>query len=1256
MKWFKILILTLGFWSQLGTQEAKAQIDTAFWFAAPWVTPDHWWRDPIAFHFSTFNNPTTTIRLYQPAGTYDTTFTVGPNTLFTKYVTHLMLPPGPDILESKPADAVLTTGFKVESDFNITVVYDVITRAPQFYNPETFSLKGQNGMGYEFVCPFQTSWNNQTLGGDLNGGGITQPYQQIQVVATEDNTVVHITPKCDIVGHPADITYQVVLPLAGNVYTIQNVTQNTSVYGNNLAGTVVVSDKPVSVVVSDDSVNPSGGGGCHDLMGDQIVPTDVIGTDYIINKGFLNAGSAEAFYVLATENFTTVNIDDGVTTTTVILNQGDTYPYIINTAAQQLSYVSADKNVYLLHMSGYGCELGEALLPPLNCAGSDTVSFSRANGQSFLLDIVVPSGSEGNFTLNGNPALVPAGAFNPVPGTGGLWMGAQISYNTTDVPIGANIIENSSDLFSVGVINGGSTTGCLYHYLSSFQRKVFVDAGEDTTLCSSAPTVNLNGSVSGGATTGIWSVLNGSGTLNNPTNLTTTYDPVPSDITQGSVTFVLQSTGNCDPRYDTLVVDFIQSPVISAGPDDSYCDNNVGAVPISGSVQYALASTWSGGNGGSFGNVADLNTTYTPSPTDIANDSVVLYITSSGSFFSCPDDEDTLVIYFTDAPTVTAGPDQVVCASDPDVAISGAVGGPTSTGVWSTSGSGAFSPSEFNLATDYLIAPADTTSGSVTLVLTSTNNGNCLAVTDSLLVTILDKPTVTITTEDSLCANVPVLSLTGTVTTGFSTNWTVNGTGPIGDPSSLNTTYGVQSADTTAGSLWIYLETTGGICPVETDSLEIQFVAPPVVFAGLDQGFCSNAPVALNGTLAGTASGATWSSLGTGTFNPSPNLLQTFYFPSPLDISNGSVDLILTSTAEFGCLADDDTITVTYLDPPTADFSVSSGCEGENFVFTDNSTTTSGTISGWTYYFNSPDSSVVANPVYNYSSYGNKLVTLVVEGSNGCLDTIQRQFWVNPNPVADFSNNFACENENTFFIDETFLPNGPGGNIASWSWDFNAGAGSSSVQNPSYGFGNAGTYPVMLTVTTDSGCVGSITQNIDVLNGPDADFSFNPNPAIAQTPVQFTDESNDPSVIGWYWDFGESSSSNSNQQNPTWEYNSGGFYDVILTVTDTAGCEDTAIHQVQIMLEPALPTAFTPNSDGENDFYLIRGGPFEAVDFKIFNNWGQMIYSTTDVNHQGWDGTFDGQDVPIGVYTWTYVVIMPGGTEFSAEGDVTLMR
>ncbi|MBI3136861.1 MAG: PKD domain-containing protein [Bacteroidetes bacterium] len=1241
MKLIRKIVLIVAF-SCCGVQQVNAQIDTNFWFAAPWVTPDHWWRDPIAFHISTFSNPTI-VNIKQPALAYDTTFTVPANSLFTKYVTHIM-----NQLESKPANSVLNSGVHITSNYPITVVYDIITRAPNYYNPETYSLKGNNGLGYEFVAPFQTKWNNQTLGGDLNGDGtVTQPRQQISIVASEDNTTIWITPKCAIVGHPAGVTFSVVLPLAGNVYAVQNMVGNTNVLGNNLAGTVIVSDKPISVSVSDDSVNPAGGGGCYDLMGDQIVPTDVIGTDYIVNKGFLNGGSDESLYALATQNFTTVTINDGVTTTTVILNQGDTYSFITD---YQLTYVTADKPIYMLHMSGYGCELGEAILPPLNCAGSDQVSFARANGQSFLLNLLCPAGSEGNFTLNGSPTLVPAAAFSPVPGTGGAWMGAQISYNTTDVPVGsANLISNSSDYFSLGIINGGASTGCLYHYMSSFIRRVYVDAGTDQVLCKSNTDINLTGSVTGGVTTGIWSVLDGTGTFADPVNMNTTYTPSPSDYTQGYLTFVLQSTGNCLPEYDTMSVSFIESPVVTAGADQFYCRNNVPDIPLNGTLQFAVGSVWSGGNGGAFDDISDLNTNYVASPADILEDSLILIITSSGSFFSCPDDKDSVVIYFTDPATVFAGPDIVTCASQPDVPLAGSVTGASSTGIWTTSGSGSFSPSETNLVTDYTMSSSDTTLNNLTLVLTSTNNGGCLAVADSLMVTILDQPEVTITSGDSICANLPVINLDGTVTTGYSVLWTVDGFGSIASPATLNTTYTVNPADTINGSIMVHLATSGGICPIEEDSLLISFIAPPVANAGPDQAYCSNELVALNGVLSGSASSGTWTSTGTGTFSPSNMLLNTFYAASALDLSVGSVDLILTTSADFGCIADQDTIQVTYKESPMADFDYSSACSGENTYFTDQSTFTSGSIITWTYDFGDATGSIANDPIHPYSGSGNYLVSLIVESSNNCFDTITKNVYVNPVPVALFTNEYACQGEDVAFQDISFLA---AGNILSWAWNFNSGEGTSTSQNPSYIFTNAGDFPVMLTVTSDSGCVGTVTNLVTVLTGPDADFSVTPVPALALENVFYTDLTAG-AITDWYWNFGDGLGGN--LQNEIHQYSNGGIYQITLEVTDTAGCVDTTSQFINIVLLPVLPTAFTPNNDNDNDVFIIRGGPFEAVDFKVYNNWGQLIFTSLDAN-VGWDGTYQGDDAPVGVYTWTFVVTISGDRKIIKEGDVTLIR
>lgn len=1218
-----------------GALNSKAQVDTVFWFAAPWVTPDHAGNQPMAFHFSSFAN-VTTIRLRQPASVYDTTFTVAPNTLFTKYVSHLL-----DSLESKPADSVINRGFEVSSDFPIVAVYDFQSTGN---NPETYSLKGQNGMGYEFVTPFQTLWDNKYL-----GPGRIQPYQFFSVVATENNTTIHITPRCDVVGgHPANVTYSVFLPNAGQVYTCQNITQITSVLGSSLAGSVITSNKKISVTVNDDSVNPSGGGGCYDLLGDQIVPTDVIGKEYIVNKGFLNAGSDESAFIVATENFTTLTIDNGVVVTNAIINQGDTYQYSIT---EQLTSISADKNVYVLHMSGYGCELGEALLPPLNCAGSDQVSYARSNGFSFLLDILCPAGAEGNFTMDGDPTAIESIDFNPVPGTGGAWMGAQIPFSIAEVPIGsAPLVVNSTDLFSLGVINGSATGGCLYHYLSQFNRKVFTQAGSDTTYCTGNFPIDLNGSVIGGTTTGSWQILNGTGTLNNPTNLVTTYEPTVSDFAQGTLTFVLGSSGNCDPIFDTVVVNFVESSDVTAGIDDVYCKNNVGPIPIEGTLQFAAGSNWSGGSGGAFGNVGDLITTYTPSPADLAADSVELYITSAGSFFACPNDEDTLVIHFTDPPSVFAGASQVVCASIDSVFLAGSVTGASTTGIWTTSGSGAFAPSGIDLNASYLITPGDTTAGSITFTLSSTSNGSCLAVQDSLTVTIIDQPQIDITTADSVCANVATIDLTGTVTTGFSIIWNVYGSGGIALPTALNTTYIISPIDTAAGFVDVVLATSGGICPTEQDSMRVFFVEPPRVYAGIDQDFCANEPVQLNGGLTGSALGANWTSTGTGSFTPGSMFLTTFYNPSSSDVSLGTINLVLTSSADFGCLPDDDTLIVTFKPAPVAEFTASQSCFGENTDFTDLSTTSDGTINSWLYDFGDTATSIANTPAHNYPGAGTYITTLIVGSTNGCSDTIAYAVIVDPVPIAAFNVSTICEGDIAQFADASFISSG---SIVGWTWDFNSGAGLSTDQDAEFTFPVSGSYPVHLIAISDLGCSGEVITNVAVLEGPLADFTVAPNPALALEDVYFYDQSTNGPIVDWYWNFGDDIGGNN--QNEVHDYANGGSYEVILTVSDLNGCTDSIAQIIYISLLPVLPTAFTPNGDGENDVFLIRGGPFDAVEFNIYNNWGQLIFQSFDAE-LGWDGKFNRQDAPLGVYTWTITVQLAGGRIITKEGDVTLMR
>ena len=126
------------------------------------------------------------------------------------------------------------------------------------------------------------------------------------------------------------------------------------------------------------------------------------------------------------------------------------------------------------------------------------------------------------------------------------------------------------------------------------------------------------------------------------------------------------------------------------------------------------------------------------------------------------------------------------------------------------------------------------------------------------------------------------------------------------------------------------------------------------------------------------------------------------------------------------------------------------------------------------------------------------------------------------------------------------------GNITSWSWDFGDGLGSSTEQSPTYTYDNAGTYPVILTVTGPNG-TDTETKNDYIVVGdiaPVANFTADPMSGAYPLTVEFTDQSTG-NITSWFWDFGDGSTSTSTEQNPIYIYNNAGTYTVSLTVTSS---------------------------------------------------------------------------------------------------------
>jgi gliding motility-associated-like protein len=89
----------------------------------------------------------------------------------------------------------------------------------------------------------------------------------------------------------------------------------------------------------------------------------------------------------------------------------------------------------------------------------------------------------------------------------------------------------------------------------------------------------------------------------------------------------------------------------------------------------------------------------------------------------------------------------------------------------------------------------------------------------------------------------------------------------------------------------------------------------------------------------------------------------------------------------------------------------------------------------------------------------------------------------------------------------------------------------------------------------------------------------------------------------------------------------------------------------------AVPTAFTPNNDGLNDFlYPLNAMKARDLEFKVFNRWGQLVFSTRN-SHEKWDGKLNGMTQPTGVFVWylKYTHSVTGQKVFQ-KGTTMLIR
>jgi gliding motility-associated-like protein len=111
-----------------------------------------------------------------------------------------------------------------------------------------------------------------------------------------------------------------------------------------------------------------------------------------------------------------------------------------------------------------------------------------------------------------------------------------------------------------------------------------------------------------------------------------------------------------------------------------------------------------------------------------------------------------------------------------------------------------------------------------------------------------------------------------------------------------------------------------------------------------------------------------------------------------------------------------------------------------------------------------------------------------------------------------------------------------------------------------------------------------------------------------------------------------------------------------ITVSNKDGCSsrDSVFIKVECG-EIFIPNAFSPNGDNTNDVLYVYGGCIEALDFKIYDRWGNMVFETTDPA-KGWNGKYNGQDMDSGIYDYTLVALQSNGNATDLKGNITLIR
>lgn len=786
-----------------------------------------------------------------------------------------------------------------------------------------------------------------------------------------------------------------------------------------------------------------------------------------------------------------------------------------------------------------------------------------------------------------------------------------------------------------------------------------VDAGLDVWIC---PGDSIQLSASGGSVYS-WSPIAG---LDNP-NIP---NPMASPAITTTYYVTVDDTNGC-ANLDSITVFVNASVPTDAGNDPTIC--------VGDSVQIGGSPTSPNGTTYNWTPVAGLDNPNSPNPNASPAVTTTYYVYSTND--TC-DGLDSVTVFVNPLPAANAGADVQVCTSD-SVQLNASGG---LFYVWTP----ADSISNDTIANPW-VWPSDTTIYYVTV----TDSNGCVNI-DSVVVLINPTPIVDAGSDVAICSvdstqlnasggvvyswspvagldnpNIsdPWASPIGTTTYYVSVidsngcmnidsvTVTIN---PLlvvsagsdvaicyGDSTQLNASGGVLYVWSPIDSLsndsisnpWGWpTDTTTYIVTVEdlngctnTDTVTV-FVNPlPIIDAGIDNEICLGSSTQLNATGGSTY---LWSPA-TGLDNPNisnPNA-------NPVD----TITYYVYGTDSNGC-SNIDSVTIIVNPLPLADAGLDTiACSATAVIIGGLPTGPSGSTYSWSP-GGSLNDSTLANPTANPTTTTTYIVTII--DTNGCMNTDTTMISIFSITSSDDTS--QCLGDSTQLIVTTLSGLSP----YNYQWSPVLGLSDTSSANPFANPPATTTYSV--TVTDGNGCAETVDITVIINDPPTSGFTFTLTPSCEGLLAEF--ENLTMGATTYAWDFGNGETSN--EENPTHEFAYEELMNVTLVASGNMKCSDsTNISEDVLTFDDYytidVPNVFTPNGDGVNDWFEIDSEHRlqECMELKIYNRWGNLMFTSTGNSHS-WNGrSFAGKKAPDGVYFYIFNI-----RQYEFNGTVTLMR